>query len=86
MAKRTKLQPQERGFMLFDVIYEDGSRASNRRVPMELLKGLDGDAPATDFIAEQDEEIARRSGRERRAIESIERSPKRPTLPGRGDA
>lgn len=72
--------------MLFDVVYEDGSRASNRRVPMELLKGLDGDAPATDFIAGQDEEIAQRSGRERRAIESVARSPKRPTIPNRGEA
>ena len=33
-------------FTLFDVIYEDGSQRSNRRVPSEILGGLDGDAPA----------------------------------------
>ena len=27
--------------MLFDVVYVDGSRASNRRIPTELLGGLD---------------------------------------------
>jgi hypothetical protein len=43
MAKRTKQLPQDRGFVLFDVVFEDGSRASNRRVPMEILGGLDGD-------------------------------------------
>ncbi len=36
MAKRTKSKPQERGSVLFDVLYEDESRASNRRVPMEI--------------------------------------------------
>ena len=44
MAKRIKSLPQERGFVLFDVVYADGSRASNRRVPVEILGGLDGDA------------------------------------------
>ena len=30
-------------FVLFDVIYEDGSQRSNRRVPGEALAGLEGD-------------------------------------------
>ena len=33
-------------FALFDVVYEDGSQRSNRRVPMAVLGGLDGDEPA----------------------------------------
>jgi hypothetical protein len=33
-------------FTLFDVVYEDGSQRSNRRVPSGVLGGLDGDAPA----------------------------------------
>jgi len=37
-------------FVLFDVIYEDGSRRSNRKVPAELLGGLDGDAPARQAV------------------------------------
>ena len=45
-------------FTLFDVVYEDGSQRSNRRVPSEVLGGLDGDAPARAVIAEQDRLIA----------------------------
>ena len=38
-------------FVLFDVIYEDGSQRSNRRVPSEILGGLDADIPARAAIA-----------------------------------
>jgi hypothetical protein len=79
MAKRTKSKPQERGSVLFDVVYEDDSRASNRRVPMQILGGLDGDEPARDLIAEQDRVIAEKSGRPLRAIKSLTRSPPRET-------
>ena len=75
MAKRIKSRPQERGFILFDVVFEDGSRASNRRVPAEILGGLDGDEPARQIIAEQEEEIARKAGRPGREILSLTRSP-----------
>ena len=77
MAKRVKQYPQDRGLILFDVVFEDGSRASNRRVPMEILGGLDGDEPARELIAEQDKVIAERSGRPARTIRSLTRSPAR---------
>lgn len=64
-------------FVLFDVLYEDGSRSSNRRVPSDLLGGLDGDAPARDVIEEQDRKIGEMSGRPRAPIKSITRSPAR---------
>ncbi|GJE25276.1 hypothetical protein [Methylobacterium organophilum] len=83
MAKRIKSLPQERGFVLFDVVYADGSRSSNRRVPVELLGGLDGDGPARDLITEQDEAIAQKAGRPRREIESLLRSPPAPLKPPR---
>ena len=51
MAKRVKQMPQDRGFVLFDVVFEDGTRASNRRVPIEILSGLDGDEPARVYRA-----------------------------------
>jgi len=60
--------------VLFDVIYEDGSQRSNRRVPGEMLGGLDGDAPARAFIEQQDREIAEKSGRPPLAIKSIRRA------------
>ena len=56
-----------------NIVYEDGSQRSNRRVPSELLGGLDGDEPARGFIMEQDREIAEKSGRPPLAIKSIER-------------
>jgi hypothetical protein len=61
-------------YVFFDVIYEDGSQRSNRRVPASLLGGLEKDDPARGFIIEQDREIAEKSGRAPLAIKSIRRS------------
>ncbi len=61
-------------FTFFDVVYEDGSQRSNRRVPSELLGGLDGDDPARDFIEQQDRLIAEKSGTPPMAVKSIKRS------------
>ncbi|MCJ2092807.1 hypothetical protein MKK67_09875 [Methylobacterium sp. J-072] len=74
MAKRARQLPQDRGTILFDVVFEDGSRASNRRVPMEILGGLDGDQPARDLIEQQEAEIAEKAGRAPRAIQSLTRA------------
>ena len=76
MAKRAKQLPQDRGFILFDVVFEDGSRASNRRVPMEIRGGLDGDRPARELIEQQEAEIAQKAGRPPQAIQSLTRAAK----------
>ncbi len=60
--------------MLFDVVYEDGTQRSNRRVPQSALGGLEGDAPARNIIEAQDAEIAAKSGLPRSRIKSIRRS------------
>ncbi len=60
-------------FAFFNVVYEDDSIRSNRRVPAELLGGLDGDEPARRFIQEQDREVAEKSGRTPLEIKSISR-------------
>ena len=60
-------------FVLFDVLYEDGSRRSNRRVPGEILGGLDGDEPARVVIEQQDREIAEKSGLPPLRIKSLQR-------------
>jgi hypothetical protein len=70
-----KRQPLPQGFVLFDVVYQDGSRTSNRKVPGAELGGLDGDEPARSFIEAQDRAIAERSGKPRGPIKSITRSP-----------
>ena len=63
-------------FVLFNVVYEDGSQRSNRKVPAELLGGLDGDEPARSAIMEQDREIAEKSGLPPLQIKSLKRSDK----------
>ena len=64
--------------VMFDVLYEDGSRSSNRKVPASALTGLDGDEPARGLIEAQDREIAAASGRPRSNVKSVTRSPVKP--------
>lgn len=71
-----KKQSTDSEFVLFDVLYQDGSRSSNRRVPREIVGGLDGDDPAKALIEEQDRDIAEKSGRPRGPIKTISRSPR----------
>ncbi len=72
MAKKPGSNPKGE-FVMFDVVYEDGSQRSNRRVPADLLEGLEKDAPARGFIIEQDREIAEKSGRSPLQIKSLAR-------------
>lgn len=69
-----KMRAAQTGFVLFDIVYEDGTQRSNRRVPAELLGGLDKDAPARTFIMDQDRAIADKSGVPPMPIKSIKRS------------
>jgi hypothetical protein len=73
MAKKPTARSE---FVLFDVVYEDGTQRSNRKVPAELLGGLDGDEPAKAEIEAQDKAIAEKSRMPPLAIKSIKRSGK----------
>jgi hypothetical protein len=73
MAKK-KDRVEVGAYVLFDVFYEDGSRASNRKVPAESIGGLDGDAPALTFIMDQERKIGELSGRGPRPIKEIRRA------------
>lgn len=75
MAKKQQARPS--GFILFDVVYEDGTQTSNRKVPAVELGGLDGDAPALTIIESQDRKISEMSGTSRGRIKSISRSRQR---------
>jgi hypothetical protein len=61
-------------FVLFNVLYEDGTQTSNRKVPGAAVGGLEGDEPARAVIEAQDREIALRSGRPRPGIKAITRA------------
>jgi hypothetical protein len=73
MAKKPTARTE---FVLFDIVYEDGSQRSNRKVDASVLGGLDGDEAARTAIMEQDQAIAERSGLPPLQIKSIKRSGK----------
>ena len=62
--------------VLFDIVYENGARSSNRKVPNAELTGPDGDEPARAFIEAQDRKIAELSGNPRGPVKSVNRSPR----------
>lgn len=60
--------------ILFDVIYEDGTRSSRRKVAAADLADSDDDHAKTLIMA-QDREIAKMSGNQRGTVKTITRSP-----------
>ena len=76
MARRSTVRRVEE-FVLFDVLYEDRSRTSNRKVPGSQLGGIDGDLPAKPYIEAQDRQIAEISGKPRSPIKSVTRARRR---------
>ncbi|MEK9752984.1 MAG: hypothetical protein VW338_07205 [Rhodospirillaceae bacterium] len=61
-------------YRMFNVLYEDGLRTSNRRVANDRLDESFGDDLldlARAAIEEQDDEIARRSNQKRAKIDTI---------------
>jgi hypothetical protein len=64
----------ESSVVLFDVFYEDGGRASNRKVPATEIGGLDGDDPALTYLTGQEQKIAEMSGKPARIIDRVVRS------------
>ena len=70
-----KMKPRaDTSAILFDVFYEDGSRASNRKVPATEIGGLDGDAGALTFLVAQEQKIADMSGKPPKEISRVVRS------------
>jgi hypothetical protein len=73
MAK--KKQKVDDSTIMFDVIYEDGSKSSRRRVAAAELDPHDrDDASAKTILMAQDRKIAEMSGNPRGPIKSISRS------------
>ena len=60
--------------VLFDLVYEDGSLSSNRKVPASAFNPFDGDDPAKPFLEAQDRKIAELSGKPALSIKTIVRS------------
>lgn len=76
MARRSTVRRVEE-FVFFDVLYEDGTQTSNRKVPSSELNDLDGDLLAKTYIEAQDRKIAEMSGKPRGPIKSVTRANRR---------
>ena len=72
MARRSTVRRVEE-FILFDVLYEDGTRTSNRKVPGSELADFDRVLLAKTFLEAQDRHIAEISGKPRTPIKSLTR-------------
>jgi hypothetical protein len=69
---RKKQAPIE--FVLFDVIYQDGSRTSHRKIKAQDPYVVELEGRVRETIEAQDREIAEKSGRPRGPIKSIAKS------------
>lgn len=74
MAVNTRAKKKNSEYILFDVLYEDGSRTSNRKIPAAELADTNGDDAARAFIEAQDRKIAEASGMPRGAIKAVLRA------------
>ena len=72
MAKKEK--KQEPVFVQFDVIYEDGTKSSRRKIDVAGLDKNEIEAHAKTEIMNQDRKIAEKSGKPRGNIKELERS------------
>ena len=63
------------GFLFFDVIYEDGTKSSRRKVSAAEIEDM-GEAHAKTVIMDQDRKLAEMSGTSRGPVKSITRSGK----------
>jgi len=73
MAKRPGTRRVEE-FVFFDVLYEDGTQTSNRKVPSSELGDIDGDLLAKPYLEAQDRQIAEMSGKPRGPIKAVTRA------------
>jgi|ERR1700757_4317381 hypothetical protein len=81
MARRSTVRRVDE-VVLFDVLYEDGTRTSNRKVPGAELDDIDGDLLAKTYIEAQDRQIAQISRKPRVPIKSLTRVRRRKGPPG----
>ena len=68
MAKKPTARVE---FAFFNVLYEDGSQRSNRKVSADVLNAYDKDAAIREAIEAQDKAISEKSGLPPLAIKSI---------------
>ena len=68
MAKKPTARVE---YAFFNVVYEDGTQKSNRKVSADVLNAMDKNAAIREAIEEQDRAISERSGLPPLPIKSI---------------
>ena len=71
---RKKPKAKDNPLLSFDIVYEDGSRSSNRKIQSDELDSTNELASAKAILEAQDRKISELSGRPRPAIKSLMRS------------
>jgi hypothetical protein len=71
MALNARAKNKSPDYTLFDVVYEDGTRTSNRKIPADELIGEDQEGAAKAFIEAQDRKIAEASGKPRGVVQAV---------------
>ena len=70
-----KKEPTVTGYAMYDVIYQDGTQSSHRKIPLSALQGVGKMEDAAKAVVEaQDRKIAELSGKSRGPIKTIKRS------------
>jgi len=75
VAKK-KNQPDRNGFVTYNIVYEDGSLSSNRKVPSGELDAHNDDKVVKSLIEAQDRDIADKGGIARGRVKTVARSGK----------
>ena len=73
MAKKKDIRIED-NFVMFDVIYEDGTKSSRRKINAPGIDKYEVEAFALTEIMTQDRKIAEMSGKPRGPIKSLVRS------------
>ena len=71
MALNARTKKKVGEYTLFDVLYEDGSRLSNRKVPDDELAAEDKEGAIKAYLEEQDRRIGEASGKPRGVIKAV---------------
>jgi len=72
-AMGKKKEKTVEGFVMFEVLYADGTKSSRRKVPAAVIAEK-GEDYARTAVMDQDRKIAEKSGHDRGPIASIVRS------------
>ena len=67
-------KPVESGFVAYDIVYEDGTLSSNRKIAVADIDPYGGENALKAVIEAQDRKIAEMSGRPRGPIKSMKKS------------